>query len=166
MKMLNSLHFTRGFTKVLQSGIWILNEGKTPWDTLSALQVLCGSQRSHCVPKIFYNLKLLSPINCPWVLEHRGGFSFFSEDSDLPNEFSRKGMIDFAFQPNYLFSPSSHFFKSFFIILLRCQSPYNVCLNSHTRKEKCPSIIWSRCNFNTQSLDCTWRLWCGLLFRK
>lgn len=110
MKMLNSLHFTGGFTEVLQWGIQVLYGGKTFWDTLSALWGLCGSQIGVCAPKMFYSLKLLCLINCPRVLGWWLHFLF----RDLSTErFSRKGMIDFAFQPNYLFSPSSHIFGPF-----------------------------------------------------
>lgn len=166
--MLNSLHFIRGFTKLLQSGIWFLNEGKNFWDILNALLGLCVSQRSHHLPRTLCNLKVQSLSNCPWFLDHSGGSTFSSEVTvrvPATKKSFRNGMIDFAFQPKQLFSCSFHYLSPSLFFFSAKSLRVFVWTNMEA-KEKCPSIIWIRCSFIEQSLDCTWRLSNRPFFRK
>lgn len=78
MKMLNPLHFIRGFTKLLQQGIWFLNEGRNCWDTPCAFRSLCMSQRSHHLLRMLHSSKLQAFII--YSLGCIGGFIFFLEE--------------------------------------------------------------------------------------
>lgn len=100
-------------------------------------------------------------------LERTGDFTFFSEDTlraPATKKSCRKWLVLLFSLVNRFLLPLTLFIPSFFLFSAKVITIF-VWTNMPV-KEKHPLTMWSRCSFNTQSLDCTWRLCHRPLFRK